>query len=130
MHCTQCGLLASPDAKFCSKCGSPIGAFATPTAVTLEPTPTKKLSVFWLYLVGLLLVGAYAAVFIPAAAGKEINPQAGTGTFFWTALFFYLLWKRLGRKGWHGTLIGLAVGFFVAFVAAFISASVRHGSGG
>lgn len=127
MHCTQCGSLVGTGVRFCSKCGSPISAADLAPAVPRGIA--KKPSVIWLYLVGVLLIGAYAAVFIPAAAG-EINSQADFGIFFLTALFFYLWWKRRGRKGWHGMLIGLGAGFVVEFVAGFISAFVRHRSGG
>jgi len=41
-------------------------------------------------------------------------------------LFFYLLWKRKKRKGWHGTLIGVAVCFLIQFGVGLIGAMMRH----
>jgi hypothetical protein len=84
----------------------------------------------WLYILALAIVGSYAAAFIPAFAGQKLTPVAGNGILLWTALLFYVVWKRRGRKGWHGTLIGLGAGFVVLVLASYISAVVRHGAGG
>ncbi|MBW2035392.1 MAG: zinc ribbon domain-containing protein [Deltaproteobacteria bacterium] len=130
MHCTQCGTLASPDAKFCAKCGSPIGETEKPTEAQAVTVVVSKPRALWLYIVGILLFGAYAAIFIPAIVGLNINPQVGPGSMFWNGLFFYLWWKRRGRKGWHGALVGSVIGLFAFFAAAFISALIRHGAGG
>ena len=130
MHCTQCGTLASTDAKFCAKCGSPVSETGKPTEAPAVPFVISKPKALWLYIVGVLLVGTYAAMFIPAIAGQNINPQSGYGSMLWTSLFFYLLWKRRTRKGWHGALVGSAIGLFVFVAAAFISGLIRHGAGG
>jgi hypothetical protein len=132
MYCTQCGTLVSIDGKFCANCGSSISGTSTdkPTEVlTVSVTPTMP-GVIWLYIAGVLLVGAYAAMLIPAIAGREISPLSGYSSMLWNSLFFYLWWKRRARKGWHGALIGSAMALFVFFAAAFISSYVRHGSGG
>ncbi len=84
---------------------------------------------FWIIIVGVLLVGTYAAMFIPAFAGHSVKPQAGYSSMFWTGLFFYLLWKRLARKGWHGALVGVIVGVLVFCVAAFVEGFMRRGAG-
>jgi hypothetical protein len=71
------------------------------------------------------MVGAYAALFLPAFAGHQLPPSAGPASIFWNWLFFYLFWKRRGRKGWHGGLIGAGVGLVVFVLAAFIGGMVR-----
>ena len=63
--------------------------------------------------VAILMVGSYAALFVPALLGEPIEPSAAGGVWLWTALIFYLRWKRLGRKGWHGVLIGSGLSFVV-----------------
>jgi hypothetical protein len=132
MYCTRCGTLASTDAKFCAKCGSPVSETPSekPTEAPAAPVVATKPRALWLYIAGLLLVGAYAAMFIPAIAGQNINPQSGYGSMLWTGLLFYLWWKRRARKGWHGALVGSAIGLFAFFAAAFISGFMRHGAGG
>ena len=88
---------------------------------------TKKPTALWLYLVGVLLVGTYAAMYIPAFAGDKINPQTGFGSLLWTSLFFYLWWKRLGKKGWIGALIGAVLGIVAFTLAAFLSGFMGTG---
>ncbi len=120
MYCTQCGTLVSIDGTSTDKPTEVLTVFVTPTMP----------GVIWLYIAGVLLVGAYAAMLIPAIAGREISPLSGYSSMLWNSLFFYLWWKRRARKGWHGALIGSAMALFVFFAAAFISSYVRHGSGG
>lgn len=134
MYCTKCGTLAVADAKFCSKCGSPIseGISEIPDAVpsvTASVAKPRKISVIWLYIVGVLLLGTYAALFIPAFTGRSLIPQYGCGSLFWNSLFFYLLWKWRARKGWHGALVGAALGLLAFFVAGFIEGLIRGTTG-
>jgi hypothetical protein len=76
-----------------------------------------------LWLVGLLLVGAYAAAFVPGLAGQRPSGQAGMAALVWSALFFGLLWKRRAQNTWQGIVIGIVVGFFV-FMAGHFAAGV------
>ena len=87
-----------------------------------ERSPSR----IWLFIVGVLLVGTYASMFIPALAGKPINPMSGYGSMLWTGLFLYLFWKRQFRKGWVGALIGIVVGILVFVLAAFVRGLVTH----
>ena len=126
MYCTQCGTSALPDAKFCAKCGSRINETEKPAEALAVPVVVSKPKALWLCIVGVLLIGTYAAMFIPAIAGQNINPMSGYGSMLWTGLFFYLWWKRRARKGWHGALVGSAIGLFAFFAAGFIKGLMRH----
>lgn len=132
MYCTQCGTLASNDAKFCANCGSELNE-ATPErhaeSSALPVIVLRKPALLWLYLAAVPLVGTYAAIFIPAFAGRNVNSLSVFASMLWTGLFFYLWWKRRGRKGWRGALSGMAVGVIVCFSAAAISGFVRGASG-
>lgn len=123
MYCAQCGTLAVVDAKFCSKCGSPmsIDASEKPSEAKSTTTDVAKPRKLWLYIVGVLLVGTYAAMFLPAFGGQKINPQSTFSSMLWTGLFFYLWWKRRARKGWHGALVGSALGLLVSVAAEVIA---------
>lgn len=128
MYCTQCGTLVADDAKSCSKCGKYINEGTSEKSnkypsITDDSAMPRKL---WLYIVGVSLVGTYAAMFIPSLAGHRINPQTGLYSMLWTGLFFYLWWKRHARKGWHGALLGSALGFFAFIVASFIGSLMTH----
>jgi hypothetical protein len=135
MYCAQCGTLATADAKFCSKCGNPISAGLSerlskaPSVTSDDPKPlsmrARVVRAFSLYFAGVLLVGIYAAMFIPAFAGQRINPQSGFYSMLSTGWFFYLWWKRRVRKGWHGALVGAAIGILAFCVAAFVSRLMR-----
>jgi peptidoglycan/LPS O-acetylase OafA/YrhL len=132
MHCTQCGTLVGAEAKFCAKCGSPISE--APPERTAEasvvPVAATKPRIFWVYFVAVLLFFIYAAMFIPAMSGQTLGPKPHQASMLGTSLLFYLSWRRLGRKGWHGALIGAGVGLLVSGIAAVISGFMRHGGGG
>ena len=136
MYCAQCGRLAAADAKFCSKCGNPISAGLSeelskaPSVTSDNPKPlsmrAKVLWAFSLFFVSVLVVGIYAAIFIPAFAGQRVNPQSGFFSMLSTGWFLYLWWKRRGRKGWHGALVGAGIGILAFFVAAFVGGFMRR----
>lgn len=132
MYCAQCGTLIAGDASFCSKCGSAVTANQSETLSVAVPIAAelKRPLLVWLYIVGVLLMGTYAAMFIPAFAGQKVNPQTGTGSMLWTCLFFYLWWKQRARKGWQGALIGVTLGTFVFAAAAFIGGFMRAAAAG
>jgi len=128
MHCIQCGTLAASDAKFCFKCGHIIGREISSevSGSSTAPAKVKPSQSLWLYLFGLLTVGTYAAMFIPAVSGHAINPQATSASMIWTGLFLYLFWKKQARKGWHGALLGIALGLSVSVVATIVSGLMRN----
>jgi hypothetical protein len=118
MHCTRCGTLAPADAQFCAKCGNAIVATlvqtepdaSTVTADAPKPKPPRQA---WLYVVGALLAVGCAGDLVFAFRGQSPNPQLAYVNLLWGGLFFYLLWKRRGRKGWQGAPIGVAVAAFM-----------------
>jgi hypothetical protein len=67
----------------------------------------------WIVLVAIALIGTYAAVLIPAAAGRPPDPYGLPGMIFWTGLLLFLIWKRMGRSPWQGAVIGGLVAFAV-----------------
>ena len=102
MYCVQCGTAATVDGKFCSKCGTllvtepskaPSGGMQVAEIVPdRDGLLHKNLS---LYLAALLLIGAYAAILIPAFAGETNFSNSTLGLILVNGVFFYLLWKRL-----------------------------------
>lgn len=97
----------------------------TATVATANKGP-KSLG---LIFASIIIFGTYAALFIPAFSGRPITPQFGFGSIFWNALFFTFLWKRLGRKGRNGAIIGGLIGLLAFFVAVFVSGFVRASGG-
>lgn len=85
----------------------------------------KKPQVLWLIVVGVAVVGTYAALFIPALAGESIGPNPGFASMLWTGLFFFLWWRRRGHQGWKGALVGALLGLLVFGFAGFISGAMR-----
>jgi hypothetical protein len=82
----------------------------------------------WLFLVGIALLGIYAAVVVLVYAGHRIGPEALYGSGLWHGLFFYLWWRKIGRNGWHGAVFGFFVGILAFSIAAFLAALMRHWS--
>ena len=125
--CPQCGASTVADAKFCASCGSPVTARPAEESNELPPTKAGPHGV-WLVLVAIAIVGTYAALFVPALLGAEIRPSAAGSVWLWTALFFYLWWKRLDRKGWQGALIGSGLSF-VVYTFALMLQGAAMGTG-
>ncbi len=80
----------------------------------------------WLFIVGFLLMGTYASMFISAFSGQAVSPMSGYASMLWNGLLFYLWSKRRGRKGWHGALLGVFVGVLAFALAAFVRGVVGH----
>lgn len=120
MNCAQCEAEITEGAQFCSQCG---------TAINGASAKAVKPRVIWSVLLGVALVGAYAAMFIPAFVGLHIDPMSGYGSMFWSSMFFLALWKYRLRTGWHGALIGAGVGLLMFTLAAFVSGYIRASSG-
>lgn len=95
---------------------------------TTERKP-RRMSLMWVLLTGVLLIGAYAAMMIPASLGSNIPSQAGGSLMFWSAVFFGVLWRHRSRNVWIGLFIGVGVGLLMFVLAVFISGFVRGISG-
>lgn len=83
----------------------------------------------WLYLIGIVCIGIYAAAFIPAFAGKQVDAKIGPPMLLLTTLFFAFLWQRRGKKARYGVWIGVLVGFLAFALAAFVGGYMRASSG-
>lgn len=76
-------------------------------------------------LVFLLIVTfTYYGMFFPMLTGEDINSYAFYLSILLNGWLFRFLWTQRGRKGWHGSLIGVAFGILVYFVAALSSSFV------
>lgn len=129
IHCTQCGSLASNEAKYCAKCGNLVSEALPDKKVEAPVVPAiTKIPgmLFWVYVVAVMSLGVYAAMFIPAMSGRAISRGSSQSAMIITSLLFFLSWRRLGRKGWHGALLGAVVGLALSFVAHAIYGFMRH----
>jgi hypothetical protein len=128
MFCTNCGVKSNVEAKYCSNCGAAIASSTDGSSFSAPPTiaasnaseriPAKRPHVAWLILLIVFLIGAYAGLFIPLAAGQKTPPEAILNCLVLSTIFFWLIWKRGAKAGWHGGLIGAAMGLAIAFVGA------------
>jgi hypothetical protein len=80
-------------------------------------------------VLGVLLVGNDAALLIPAFDGQQPQGAALNGSMLLTTLFLRLWYKRQGRKGWHGALIGFGLGAIVGVAAEVIFRSATTAGG-
>ena len=110
VSCIACGKATEGEARFCADCRTGVDTSRADAAAAVR---SKRISTIWLILVGIAIVGTYAAVLIPALAGKETDSTGILGCLLWTGLFFFLLWKRSDRTPWIGAVIGVAIGFAV-----------------
>jgi hypothetical protein len=93
-------------------------------ASSVTSAPRRKPSLLWYYLIGVWFVGAYASLlFGPDFARLTPAQKAGeNGVWISVGFYFYLWWKRHGRKGWQGFLIGMVIGYFFMVLAFFLRA--------
>lgn len=141
MFCSQCGArLAFPEVRFCSSCGHELARADEPVPKLQEKVsvPKKQRSLpLWRVLVGKIffillcvaMVGVYASMVIlafngTAPSGKDFSM---TGmTIFWTSVFFYYLFRRLGKNGWTGVLISFCISFPALAVANHVAKVKRN----
>ena len=102
-------------------------SYLTPRDIALAQS--RKPQKLWLYIVGALIVLTLGYMLPSGLAGKQIPPTAWLYSVLWTGLFFYLLWKRRGREGWHGALLGAVLGYGVFFLIVLLSALIRNKTG-
>lgn len=120
MYCNRCRTYAAADAKFCSNCGNPVISENSIDAPSVEAVDGKP-GIFGLYFAGILIAFGYAFMFFSAFTdGKSITPQLGGSATFWTAVWFYYVWKRRALDRWRGALIGTALGLLLFSAAAFV----------
>lgn len=136
MFCSQCGTkVAAPEARFCSNCGHILEPktetapnselnFRSPPTQESEKPPNRR-GIILLVLLFLALIGIYSALLLSAFVGKTPRGQETGWVLIWTAVFFYFLFRRFGKKGWSGTATGLALGFIV-LVAANVVAKTKQ----
>jgi len=139
MFCSKCGVrVASPEASFCSNCGQKLERTSelAPRPEVKSSAPTgqrssrlwsvsKNFKIFLFVLLCIALIGMYAAMLLPALVGEKLRTQEAMGIVFWTSLFFYVLFRRFGNKGWMGAIAGFGVGFLV-LVAADVVARAKQ----
>jgi len=83
MHCIQCGAEVPEGAKFCAKCGNPIGAADGPqNPPTITPVPNGKPAwkggaMFWLIVLSVFvpIVGLIVAIVAVASKGSNRKKQ-------------------------------------------------------
>lgn len=80
--------------------------------------PERKTKL-WIYITVVGAVGIYAAMFLPAAVGQNIDPMSGYSSMTWSALLFAAIWRYRNRSGWGGA--GVVFGIFMFMLAAFVS---------
>jgi len=94
-------------------------------APLLAPTPARPIGIAWLWLAGVLAVASYASVLIPPLFGQPSWPGGAPAATIFSAVLFFLMWRRRGPMAWRGALVGVAVALAVLIVAGFFWGYVR-----
>lgn len=81
----------------------------------------KRKSKVWIYVTILAVIGAYAAMLLPALAGQRLDPISGYSSMIWSAFLFVAIWRYRERSGWAGAGLGLVLGLFMFMFSAFVS---------
>lgn len=95
----------------------------------LSEKEVKRNTSIWAILAGLPLIGAYAAIMIPASIGQHIPSAAGGSSIFWSGIFFAVLWWHRAKRFQVGFAIGALIGLLMFMLAAFVSGWIRATSG-
>jgi hypothetical protein len=149
MYCANCGKKMNDSDKYCASCGKEIISSPAeekkPSAETQEVSipsdvspetgasgqetyvKPKQVSVLWVIVAAVGLIGALAAILIPAFLGSTIPPSSYFGMSVWIGIFTALYGKRKGKSGWRWFFIGfLGIGFTLAFLISFMSAFLSN----
>jgi len=85
------------------------------------PKKKSKLLILGVVILGIFLIGQYAAMYIPAYIGTPPKQISIIGSVLWSSLFFMLLWKLLNMKKIYGFILGATIGLVSFFGASFLS---------
>lgn len=81
-------------------------------------------------ILAILVIGQYAAMYLPAYVGTPPKPFSLFNSILWSSLFFVFLWKLLRMKKLYGLVVGVAVGtasfFGASFMAGFSSLAIAE----
>lgn len=135
MFCPDCGTEAVAGARYCSKCGrqfSPDGSGSSVAASGgISPLTAPPIKARWFEgkrnLIGMavLSVFLYSYVVMTTLAGATLRGNEALYIAAWTAVVFYVLWKRRNWKGWLGAFLGFFAGIVLVFAAAAMSGLFR-----
>lgn len=143
MFCRNCGQELDAADNYCFTCGKAVSEkssmkeenkeSARSPATIVPPKPAVKTGEkSWIYLllyviVGLAIVGCFAAVIIPELAGKKASSVSFTTLAFWIGVATAIRGKQIGKSLWVWFLIGfLGIGFITFFLISFIVFTVRY----
>ena len=89
------------------------------------PEKRKKLSIIWIILSSLFVIGIYGSLFIPASQGITPQTESITSSALLHSIFLALIWRRTGRKGLNGGIYGAVIGLAVYALAVVLSGAAR-----
>lgn len=101
---------------------SPAGVLAPSSVSTGLPKPVGVIG--WILFA--LLVMAYADPALMLLDGHHPDATEWLGTTLWTAIVVAYFWKRRGRRGWQGFLVGSAIGL-AAYPAMILVCALGRG---
>ena len=135
MFCPNCGTEAVVGAGYCSKCGRQLSPEGTGGSVAssggTSPPSATPIKPRWyegkrnLTGIAALSVFLYMYVLMATLAGAPLGGHEALYIAAWTAVVFYVLWKRRNWKGWQGAFLGFFAGIVLVFAAAAISGLFR-----
>lgn len=135
MFCPNCGTETVVGAWYCTKCGRqlPAEGAAGPVASSGGTAPPSSLPTkprWWegkrnLIGVAVLSVFLYLYVVMTTLAGATLRGNEALYIAAWTAVVFYVLWKRRNWKGWLGAFLGFFAGIVLVFAASAASGLFR-----
>ncbi len=147
MYCPKCGAYNPDDAKFCSKCGAPLGAITpenTGTPATESPAGTVKYAGFWIRFLaaiidGIILDLIFIVIFgitglFTGSTTSTANIEAHMATmeisYTFASIISWLYYALLQSSSWQATVgkrvLGLKVTDLQGNRISFGRATIRY----
>ena len=135
MFCPNCGTEVFVGARYCSKCGRQISPDGSENSVAssggTSPPSAAPIKPRWYEgkrnLIGIAVLSffLYLHVVMTTLAGATFRGNEALYIAAWTAVVFYVLWKRRNWKGWLGAFLGFFAGIVLVFAASAMSGLFR-----
>lgn len=133
MFCPHCAAEIKVRSElFCTKCGKPAHAAlsegthtALGTSAVVTAPPKSIGAVGWLLLSMLALL--YVGIGLSLMDHTKISTNQLGGTVIWTGISLAYFWRRQGRSGLLGFVLGLVLAIALFVVSSLLAASLRGG---
>ena len=92
----------------------------------LNPVPSKKtISVVWVVVASVLLVGVYAGLMVTMLAGVQPTGQTVLGVLVWSGVFGFVVCRYKAKRPIYGIVLGFVISVVLVRLLGYLVIALR-----